>query len=393
MKKLLNLLNNKTRQNKPESRKIRLVFTVTNDLSYDQRMDRICSTLTTNGYSVLLVGFERRKSAPLAQRRYSTHRMPCFFQKGKLFYVELNLRLFFFLLFQPLSAICAIDLDTLLPAFLVSKIRSKICFYDAHEYFTETPEVVRRPLIQKTWEKLAALIVPRIKYCYTVGPMLAEVLEERYKVPFKVIRNVPYTLKVESIPPQTDKTTVLIYQGMLNEGRGLEQMIQALDHLPNVELWLVGEGDRSEQLRVLVRNSPHPTRIKFLGLLPPEKLKLITPQATIGLNLLENKGKSYYYSLANKAFDYIQAGIPSIQMNFPEYQRLNQEHEVFCLVKNLDPTTLSQAVHRLVEDTSYYQKLTSNCQIARKKWNWEHEQLVLLEIYEEALKQDHIEGF
>ena len=76
-----------------------VIFTVTNDLSYDARMHRICGTLTANGYGVTLVGRALPYSTPLKDRPFGQKRLHCFFQKGFPFYAEYNLRLFFFLLF------------------------------------------------------------------------------------------------------------------------------------------------------------------------------------------------------------------------------------------------------------------------------------------------------
>src|SRR5678815_5747716 len=97
----------------------RLVFTVTNDLSYDQRMIRICTTLAQAGYDVMLVGRKMKGSIPLQERPFRQKRLVNLFQKGKLFYIEYNIHLFCLLLFKRADLICAIDLDTILPLSLI----------------------------------------------------------------------------------------------------------------------------------------------------------------------------------------------------------------------------------------------------------------------------------
>src|SRR6476661_6581441 len=98
-----------------------LVFTVTNDLNYDQRMIRICTSLSNAGYHVTLVGRRHGHSKKLIQRAFQQKRLFCFFEKGKLFYIEYAIRLFVFLLFKKFDLIGAIDLDTIVPCYLVSK--------------------------------------------------------------------------------------------------------------------------------------------------------------------------------------------------------------------------------------------------------------------------------
>lgn len=356
-----------------------IICTVSNELTYDQRMIRICTSLSKAGYKVMLVG--RRRSSPLLPRPYLQKRIHCLFNKGKLFYLEYNIRLFFFLLFSSFDIICSIDLDTILPGFWVSKLKGKICVYDAHEYFTEVPELVRRPLVKKLWEGVAAYCIPQLKYCYTVGEKLAGIFEERFDTSFEVIRNVPYKNEEVALPGRESKT-ILLYQGALNEGRGLEQAIAAMQEIKNAELWLAGEGDLSAALRELVNSLKVDQKVHFLGYLQPEDLMQVGLQADIGLNLLQNWGLSYYYSLANKAFDYIQAGLPSINMDFPEYCKLNEQYETFFLVKDIDPKTIVSAVNILIGNKALYAKLRENCLKAKPILCWENEEEKLLGFYE-----------
>ena len=170
----------------------RLVFTVTNDLSYDQRMQRICTSLATAGYNVLLVGRKMKNSVELKQEAFQQKRLNCFFNKGFLFYAEYNLRLFFFLLFIKMNAVCAIDLDTVFPCYFVSVLRRKKRVYDAHELFTEMKEVITRSSVKKIWLNIEKYAVPKFKYGYTVSYSIADEFKKRYNVAYGIIRNLPY---------------------------------------------------------------------------------------------------------------------------------------------------------------------------------------------------------
>jgi len=141
-------------------------------------MQRICYSLATNGFNVLLVGREKSSSIALLPTPYQQKRIKCWFEKGKLFYLEYNLRLFFLLMTMPVDIISSVDLDTLLPAVLVSKIKSKACVFDAHEYFTEVPEVVNRPLTKKVWNLVANSLIPRVDIAYTVSQSLQSLFSQ-----------------------------------------------------------------------------------------------------------------------------------------------------------------------------------------------------------------------
>ncbi len=361
-------------------RRKRIVCTVTNDLNYDQRMIRICTSLVEAGYDVCLVGRKKKNSIPLKKRKFQQKRIPCFFEKGKFFYLEYNFRLFFYLLFLSFDILNSIDLDTILPGYLISKSKRKKWVYDAHEYFTEVPEVVGRPTVQKIWKVIEGIAVPKVDAAYTVCSSLAELFEKEYKIKFEVIRNVPFRKKDKKIKTG-EKIKTILYQGALNEGRGLEEMIEAMQEIEGAELQIAGEGDLSEKLRQKVKADKLENKIKFLGYVQPEELSRLTLKADIGLNLLENKGLSYYYSLANKCFDYIQAGVPGIHMDFPEYRKIMETHEIGMLIPDLQKEHLVRAIHKLLRDESYYLELQNNCKAAAEFYIWEKEVEKLISVY------------
>lgn len=376
--------------------KKKIIFCVTNDLSHDQRMHRICTSLSNAGFDICLVGRKLSLSKPLVKKNYQQLRLNCFFTKGKFFYIEYNIRLLFYLIFQKTDAICAIDLDTILPVFAVTKLRSKICVYDAHEYFTEVPEVIRRPLIKKIWEKIAILTIPKIQNCYTVGEALSKEMSNRYKVDFKVIKNVSSKKEYNKI--ETDEVIenfdfetnnkIIIYQGALNEGRGIEFAIDCMEYLMGYELWLAGEGDLSQHLRDYTYQKGLNDKVKFLGMIMPNELKKITKKALLGIHLTENLGLSYYFSLANRTFDYIHAGIPAIHPNFPEYSSIIEKYVIGEVLESYQPESIAKQIYAIIEDKEKYKKYQNNCIKAAEEFCWENEEIVLIQFYKQLFKFD-----
>ncbi len=358
----------------------KIIFTVTNDLVFDRRMLRICESLNTEGYEVWLVGRRLPNSPAFENSKIIGKRFRLFFNKGKFFYVEYNIRLFFWLIFQRFDAICGIDLDTILPCFFASKLKKKPCFYDAHELFTEVPEVISRPKVQRVWRAVEAYIVPKVTQLYTVSQSVADEFERRYGRKFAVIRNLPNRQTVDN-QSFTNRKHVLLYQGNLNEGRGLETAIEAMQFLENIEFWIVGDGDLMPILRGLVQKFGVSEKVRFWGYISPAELPKITEQATIGLHISEDKGLSYRYSLGNKFLDYIQAQVPQICTQFIEYQRLNDEFDVAILIEKTDVSLLVAAVSRLLSDPIFYRKLKQNCAHAATILNWENEAKKLVDLY------------
>ena len=176
-----------------------ILFTVTTDLTYDQRMIRICSSLVQAGYKVTLVGRKMKNSIPLNEKSFKQKRINCLFEKGKLFYTEYNIRLFFFLLFKKMDCIGAIDLDTILPCYFISRIKKTKRVYDAHELFCEMKEIVTRPVIYKVWKKIEQFTVPKFRAGYTVNQFIAAEFKKMYGVDYGVIRNIALLRQLQVI--------------------------------------------------------------------------------------------------------------------------------------------------------------------------------------------------
>ena len=359
------------------SKQKRIIFTVTNDLNFDQRMQRICTSLSKAGYEVLLIGRKRSVSRPLKDQVFDQKRIRCFINSGPLFYAEYNLRLFFLLLFSKFDIVCGVDLDTLLAAWMSSILKRKKVCYDAHEYFPESPELEGRLQVKKVWTKLESILIRRVDSVYTVSEGIKLIFEDQYSVKVRLVRNLP---NLSHYTSQPQERPYIIYQGALNVGRGLKEMIQIMPEL-DCDLWLAGEGDMSGELRTLAIELAS-DKIKFLGNVDPDKLKQITANAIIGINLLEPLGMSYQLSLSNKFFDYIMAEIPQICIDFDEYRRINRELSIAVLVPNLKKESLLNAVESLLNDEINYRQLKLNCRQMKSIYNWEHEEKQLLKIYE-----------
>lgn len=355
----------------------KLIFTVTNDLCFDQRMIRICGALAGAGYSVLLVGRRLKGSPDLEPRTYLQKRINCFFNKGKLFYTEYNIRLFFYLLFKKADGVCAIDLDTILPCYLVSRLKGIKRVYDAHEYFSQQKEIITRPVIYKLWYWLERKMIPRFKKGYTVSQSIAEAFHKNYGANYEVIRNMPLLKGNNNTVPQEN---MILYQGAVNEARGLENLIPAMKQI-TAPLYIYGDGNFLMQAKALAGANNLTEKVLFMGKVSPAALETITAKALIGINLVEYNGLNQYYSLANKFFDYIQHAIPQVTMNFPEYKRVNEEYEVALLIDNVEEKSIVNAINTLFNDKELYKKLQHNCKIAREKYNWHEEEKKLIQFY------------
>jgi glycosyltransferase involved in cell wall biosynthesis len=340
-------------------------------------MQRICTSLANAGYKVLLVGRKLENSLPLKNELFQQKRLKCFFNKKIFFYAEYNIRLFFFLLFVRMDLICAIDLDTILPCYFISVCKRKKSVYDAHELFTETKEVITRPVVKKAWMMIERFAVPRFKNGYTVNFSITQELKKRYEVNYSVIRNVPY--KKTYIQNSSVQNTFL-YQGAFNEARGLENLVIAMKQV-DAKLLMCGNGIVFHAIQNLVKENNLEDKIYLKGKILPAELDNVTISCYAGINLFEPVGLNHLYSLANKFFDYIQAGIPQLTMNFPEYKKINAEYEVAVLINTVAVNEIATALNLLLNDGVLYERLKKNCRVAKDIFIWQNEEKQLLEFY------------
>lgn len=358
----------------------RLICTVTNDLNQDQRMLRICLSLQKMGFDVTLVGRLKKSSLPLPVVPFKLKRLHCFFEQRFVFYAEYNIRLFLYLLTQRFSVLYAVDLDTIVPVGLVSIMKNKSFIFDAHEHFTETPELVDRKWVRNFWNKIAHFWIPKANKCITVNKSLADLFTSLYGKTFGFLYNVPSFETSTTAFEYTSNRKRILYQGVLNVGRGLEPLIAAMKDLPECELWIVGEGNLSASLREEASKTSAADRIVFTGWKHGEDLKQLTRSAWLGVNFLESRSLSYYYSLANKFFDYIHAGLPAIHMNFPEYQQIISKYPAALTINELTAENIVSAIRQIIDQPKKYDEMKKACMEAQKEFYWEKEEKKLIDI-------------
>lgn len=370
--------------NQQKSALKKVSLSVINDLVTDNRIHKVAASLSGMGFEPLLIGRLLSESHPV-ERDYSTHRMKLLFRKGPLFYFEYNLRLFFHLLHTDVDVFVANDLDTLPANYLASGIKRKPLVYDSHEYYTEVPELIGRPFVKAIWTWIEKLLVPRVDAAYTVCASIAEVYRDLYGVDFKVVRNLPVYSQVDRLIgtpiEKTDSSKIILYQGALNLGRGIEAAIRAMQFIEGAVLWLVGDGDLTSQLKQLVTELNLDQKVKFMGRLPLNQLVEITRQADLGISLEEDLGLNYRFALPNKLFDYIQAGVPVLVSNLPEMRRIVDQYQIGAIAETHQRRDLAEIMKSALFDQEKIKLWKQNLPMAAKALCWENEEEILRQIY------------
>jgi glycosyltransferase involved in cell wall biosynthesis len=361
--------------------KPKAIITVINDLVNDQKAHKIALSLMDLGYDVTLVGRLLNNSKNIS-RPYNIKRFKLLINKGFWFYALYNIRLFFYYLTQNVDLIWACDMDTLLPAFKISKIKNTELVYDAHEYFSECPELIDKPKIKKFWQKLEDKYIPKIKKIVTVSDGIKNIFEKKYVVKVNVIYNYPFFIeksKIEALKKASNTSKTIIYQGAVNIGRGLENLVKSM-HKIDAQLLIIGDGDIFESINMLIKKEGLEHKIKMKGKIPFEELLKYTVNADVGVSLEEPIGLNYKLAMPNKLFDYIQARIPVLVSNLPEMKKVVEKYKVGKIIENHQPETIAAKLNELLMNSADYEE---NLEKAARELCWENQKEIIKQVVEQ----------
>ena len=314
-------------------------------------------------------------------------------QSGFVFYAEFNVRLFWRLMWEKADGFYANDSDTLMACYCAARMRKKVLIFDAHELFPEVPELVGRPRVKRFWERLEQRILTRMGKkkrgwgALTVSESIADYYRERYGVEMAVVRNVPRgkgALRKELAAEERKESEVLLYEGAVNKGRGVRQMMDAMEFLPEYRFVVAGDGDEMAELTTYRNGLEWKERIELMGHKRPEELMRLASGAALGLVMMEPMGLSYYYSLPNRVALFAHAGVPVLASDFPEIARVVKEYELGRLVE-CEPSIpegkqLAEEVRKALEEWKMTDDATKKARMerVRKELCWERDREVLI---------------
>lgn len=372
-----------------------IIVSVTSDLCTDQRVHRTAITLHLQQYHVIVVGRKLPTSFDIKQP-YVTKRFKLWFTSGALFYITYQLRLFWFLLFTKADLLFANDLDTLLPNYLVSKLKNIPIVFDSHEYYTGVPELENRPFIKNIWKSVERFIVPRLAYTITVNESIANLFYDEYKNKFAIVRNIPLqppVIKVTDIDLfkkenniPADKFVIILQGNGINVHRGAEELVAAMEQVQNAVLIIAGNGDVIELLMQMVSAFKLHDKVIFKPRMQYDVLMQYTQIANLGISFDKPTNINYLYSLPNKLFDYLHAHTPILASNLPELKKIIEQYNIGYILLNIEANEIANTLNKIINDTELLKQKKNNTYIAAEQLTWEHEKIALVQMVNNALR-------
>lgn len=367
---------------------MRICMVAFTDLNFDYRIYREATSLLRAGYQVVIVA-SSFNSAPLKgwdnfevhpiplDRSRSLRRLyPLFWRRAYRLLVEIH----------P-DAYHAHDLDSLWPAVRAARRLDRPIVYDSHEFWTEQSSLVSRSLMRSCWSLLEKRLIRQVDRVITVSGSIAQSLKDRYSLDeVVVLHNLPlFRHKVQSnLIRETldlpDDRPIVLYQGGFLTENGLREQIEAAAGLA-AALVLIGDGPSEQALRNQVRAARLDDQVFFIPRVPFHQLHSYTCSADLGLCLIKGTGKSFYYSLPNKLFEYMMAGLPVLASNFPEMQRIVRETRTGATVDPTNIVAIREQIATFLDNAEQREACAKASLQAARQYNWEREAAQLTQLY------------
>jgi glycosyltransferase involved in cell wall biosynthesis len=363
----------------------KVLITFLGNINYDTRCKNLYDTLSSNNYNTEFLGFDWLTEGFKESRgNVSIYKL----KKGFLsiyFYLKFLWHLKIKLITTKASIIFAEDIYTLPLVVIFGKLKRAKIYYDSRELFGYLAGLKEKKIKQAFWKWIEKIFIRKVDYVMVTGSMDGEFLKKEYGIENVILlRNLPRYYKPElkldlHSHLQIDKAQkIILYQGVLLKGRGIEKVFSVLNELPNLVFVIAGGGEYFEYYQKLASEMNVSAKVYFLGKLTQDELPKITSSADIGVSLIENLSVSYYHALPNKLFEYIMADIPVIVSNLPQMKEIIEKYDAGFVVDFESKDELITAIQKLTEDEDLYESKKQNCHIASQELNWEKEVTTLL---------------
>ncbi|WP_336056015.1 glycosyltransferase family 4 protein [Nitratireductor sp. CH_MIT9313-5] len=282
------------------------------------------------------------------------------------------------------------DVNTLPTAWLAAISSRAPLIYDAHEISTDREGYAG---FRRAVAFVERHLMPRAAGSITTTEMRAKFFARAYGVARPlVLQNRPrFSEVLRSDRIRSDlglalPWPIVLYQGGLQQGRGLERLIDAATICPEAYFVFIGGGRLADALRTRVSTLGLEGRVHFIPTVGLEDLASYTASADIGVQPLENTCLNHYTTDSNKLFEYMMGGLAVVASDMPEIRRILQARSFGITFPPGDTGAMADAISTLVQNRKLRQTYRENARHAALIYNWEEQEDKLLHLY------DHIIG-
>lgn len=273
-------------------------------------------------------------------------------------------------------------------AFLVMICCGAKIIYDAHELETETTSLSGfRKLLYKIIEYI---FIKFVSHVFVASPSICAWYEEKYRLGDRVSVLMNVHKRASSLSsgklheslniPETKK--IILYQGALINGRGIEQLVDAFNTLNDSQFVLVFMGYGSFQEKIVNESLKNPS-ILYHPAVSQSELCDYTKSAHCGVCYVKNGSLNDDLCLPNKFFEYLFAGVPVIASHAPDMQKILEKYELGVVINQLDGKTLSSSLNEILKlrNESFEKRVFE----LNRDFNWDIQERRIGEVYRKLI--------
>lgn len=276
--------------------------------------------------------------------------------------------------------------------------KKSILIYDSHEF--ELERNVKRSKLELVLLKiLERHLINESAFMTVVNDEIGDEITELYSLREKpiVTRNMPYYWEIDEeiqrrtrdsiLPENMRDKFIIMYHGVLMQGRGLEKFIELIKKNKNIAGIILGNGSESyiNALTERIKKWNISDRVIFLPAVPIEELWKYVGSADVGMILAAATCKNHLYSLPNKFFENIHSGTPVICPDYPSMGALVDKYKIGLTCDPTSTKDLLCAIEKMRLDTQFYNACKKNCIFTKKELCWENESAKLRTVYQERI--------
>lgn len=370
--------------------KTKVINILFNDFTNDNRVLKESRSLIKDGFKVELVCTRFEKKNPKEENREGIMIRRVYV--GSIVFLPINL-FFFWLnvikLYKNESIFHCNDLYALPPAYFIKKFfNSKVkIVYDCHEHETEALIYLGRPLLKWFAKIFERKMIKSANKVITVSDSIAEEYRDLYNIEKpSLVMNCPSFMSPHRLNLFREKFNIgndkiiFLFHGEYLKGRGIENLIEIFRELERLNnklvLILLIYGKDLEELKKRIDGS---NNIFWHDKVSVDVYMDYVSSVDWGISLMENLCKNYNYSLPNKLFDYIMAGLPVIVSDLKEMKKFVEENNVGYVVDSTDSDKVIELLKNISKEDA--KEFNKNLEIVAKKYSWEEQEKVLINIY------------
>ena len=376
----------------------RVVMLLLNPYTHDSRVEKEAATLVDAGYRVTILALAAH-GLPQREIRDGVSvirvRRPNWPPLLRFFIVRR--RMARLLRASRPDVVHAHDTETLDIAGGVARDLGVPIVYDAHELWLERVRrdrtAVYAALTRWYFGRVERRYVPRASGWITVSAPIADHLRRAYDLPeVLVLPNYPLADDDAAEPrdlrglPGAERIPVgapiVLFIGNATEGRGIEPLVAAVAAIPGAHLVLLGAGDQEAFVDEVARRHGVAERVHATPRVPPDHVVSYAASATVGVSPIPPASLSYRYSLPNKLFQYMQAGLPVVASDFPQVREVVGTTGAGITVDPRDAVALADAIRTYLSDQPRRAADGGRGRDAvRERFNWSKVAGGLVELY------------